>query len=111
MDRHRVTPVGECTMERKRIVYQGVEMDSEWPPYIGGAQLDLTYTIGGMVYDRIRYGQESFDWGADFQPCHDCAVIMGQFHVRGCDAEEGPACHGQAIACKCPYDRNQGWGT
>ena len=97
-------------MAKKRVVYQGVEMDAEWPVYIEGAQSDLTYTIGGKVYPRIRYGEESEDWGADQRACHDCAVVKGQLHVRGCDAEECPACGGQAIACDCPYDRSAGWG-
>lgn len=71
---------------------------------------DKFYVIGGQQYARIRYGEESEDWGADTRPCHDCAVIKGQYHVRGCDAEECPVCHGQAISCQCEYDRSQGWG-
>ena len=96
-------------MARKRIVYQGIEMDSEWPQYIEGAQRDLKYTIGNSVYSYIRYGNESNDWGADSRPCPDCSVIKGQLHVRGCDIEECLACHRQAIACDCPYNRKMGW--
>jgi hypothetical protein len=98
------------SMTRKRVVYQGVKMDAEWPAYIDGAQRDLTYVIGGKVYLRIRYGEETEDWGADSRPCHDCAVIKGQLHLRGCDAEECPVCGGQAIACDCPNERDKGWG-
>jgi hypothetical protein len=97
-------------MSRKRVAYQGVEMDAEWPSYIEGAQRDLMCTIGGEVYPRIRYGEESEDWGADSRPCHDCAVVKGQLHVRGCDAGEYPVCGRQAIACDCPYEREKGWG-
>jgi hypothetical protein len=94
-------------MARKRVVFHGLEMDSEWPPYIEAAQRDLTYTIGGKVHARIRYGAEPDDWGADSRPCHDCAVIKGQLQVRGFHAEECPVCHGQPIACDCPYDRER----
>jgi hypothetical protein len=97
-------------MERKRVVFQGVEMDFEWPSFIVGAQTDLIYVIGGKTYERIRYGSESEDWGSDSRPCHDCAVIKGQLHVRGCDAEECPECHGQVLACDCPIDRANSWG-
>ena len=41
------------------------------------------YRIFGREYDRIRYGDEADDWGANSRPCHDCGVTKGQFHVFG----------------------------
>lgn len=35
------------------------------------------------------------------RPCPDCAVNVGQLHHPGCDAEECPDCHLQAIGCGC----------
>jgi hypothetical protein len=76
-----------------------------WDLKIAEAQEETTYIIGGIEYARIPYGSEADDWGADKQPCHDCKVIKGQFHVPGCDAERCPVCVGahqrQVISCGC----------
>jgi len=37
-------------------------------------EVPTTFRIGGDIYQRIRYGEENDDWGADRQPCHDCGV-------------------------------------
>jgi hypothetical protein len=34
-------------------------------------------------------------------PCPDCAVPVGGLHHPGCDTEECPDCHLQAIGCDC----------
>jgi len=54
-----------------------------WSDRIREAQLKTTYSIGGKEHRRISYGNESDDWDADENPCHDCAVVKGQFHVVG----------------------------
>jgi len=35
------------------------------------------------------------------RPCPDCAVEVGRLHHPGCDQEECPDCHLQAIGCGC----------
>jgi len=89
-------------MEEKRfVVYHGTRMIEGWPERIEAAQGQLTYRIAGKDVQRVRYGDEKEDWGADERPCHDCRVIKGQFHVSSCDAEECPVCHGQSLTCEC----------
>ena len=78
---------------------------ASWPAQIEAAQDVLTYMIGGKEYPRIRYGSEDDDWGADSGPCHDCAVLKGQFHVGPmCDVERCPCCKGQVFSCDCEYE-------
>ena len=71
----------------KMVVYNGVKMVEGWPERIQEAQEIQEWSIGGVSHPRVRYGSEQEDWGADRVPCHDCAVIKGQFHVTGCDVE------------------------
>ena len=87
------------------VTFNGVQMAAEWPAKIAEAQAMLAYVINGREYGRIRYGDEAEDWGADDGPCHDCAVVKGQFHVPFlCDVERCPACGEQVIGCDCSYE-------
>ena len=89
-------------MANDRIIYNGVEVIAEWPARIEAAQQTIEYEIAGVAYRRIPYGDEVRPWPPG--PCHDCAVLRGQYHVPGCDADECPRCHGQAIGCDCSDD-------
>ena len=92
-------------MSEEFVIYNGVKMVKGWPEKIKESQHKTTYLIDGKEWPRIRYGDESEDWGADRQPCHDCGVIKGQYHVPFlCDAERCPVCDGQALACDCNYE-------
>ncbi len=90
--------------EPERVVFRGVSMIEGWPEKIAAAQIIETYRLGERKVGRIRYGSESDDCGADRQPCDDCRVIKGEFHVPGCDLEECPNCGEQLISCDCDFE-------
>jgi hypothetical protein len=85
------------------VVHRGVKVAPGWPARIREAQVETTCQPNGVTMLRVRYGDEEDDWGADAQPCGDCAVIKGELHVPGCDIERCPACSGQIISCDCNW--------
>ncbi len=93
--------------ENDFVIFNGCKMISWWPERIKKAQLLTHYIINDEEYERIRYGDEEDDWGANDLPCHDCRVIKGQFHVESCDVERCPACKGQSISCECGDDDDE----
>ena len=91
----------------RKVLFRGVTVIESWPAQIRAAQEQPLWLIGGIPYARIRYGEEADDWGAGRRPCHDCAVLKGELHVPGCDAERCPCCGGQVISCECAYDGDE----
>ena len=91
---------------RTFVVYNGVEVHRRHPKDIVGAQRIDSFSDGRISYKRITYGCEP-GWlalGGDSYadtPCHDCAVVKGQYHTEGCDVEECPKCHEQLLGCAC----------
>lgn len=90
--------------DKEWVEYRGQRMIKGWPERIQAAQSEHTYSIGGYLRERVRYGREEEDWGADEHSCHDCRVIKDEFHVPGCDVERCPVCGDQAITCDCVHD-------
>ena len=90
--------------EQRWVTYRGIRMIEGWPEQIETAQLRPTIVLGTKEFSRIRYGNESHDWGADERPCHDCRVLKGEYRVPGCDVERCPACDGQLLTCDCEGD-------
>jgi len=82
------------------VEYRGMKVASFWPAKIASAQ-SFPYYLIERTLRRIPYGGESYDWGADERPCHDCGAIKGEYHVPSCDVEECPQCGEQALGCRC----------
>src|SRR5258708_160615 len=93
------------------VVYNGVEMAKESPAEIMAAQRETHLELGGVRYERIKYGDEKgwleIDPSFAEIPCHDCSVVKGQLHLDGCDVEECPKCRHCLLGCDCsPLDHS-----
>ena len=69
-------------MTDDKMMFRGVEVSKDWPEKIRQAQLQPTVRLI-VKLPRIRYGREGKRWCSSDRPCHDCAVIAGEFHVPG----------------------------
>jgi hypothetical protein len=87
------------TGETKFVEYRGALMIEGWPEKIKEAQTQPVYQCGDEHHPRIPHNQD--------RPCHDCAVLKGEFHVSGCDDERCPICKGQYISCGCFFDEEE----
>ena len=81
------------------VTFDGVEVASWHPDTMLRAQRVTHFQIGLRKYARIRYGSETDRWSGE--RCHDCAVLIGQYHTDRCDGEECPRCHRQLFSCGC----------
>ncbi|MHC9540506.1 MAG: hypothetical protein AB9903_13400 [Vulcanimicrobiota bacterium] len=92
-------------MKEESVIYNGVPVHPSWPARIEAAQKITAYIINGEVYNRIPYGKEKGFLRGCSVPCHDCAVLIGQYHVGPlCDMESCPRCGAQLISCGCEYE-------
>ena len=60
------------------------------------------FIIGGEVFEPLPWSNERrFGRAPANFACRDCGTPPGGIHHHGCDVEECPVCHGQAITCGC----------
>ena len=55
--------------EARRFLYRGAIVIEGWPEQMLAAQEIATRRLGDREVPRVRYGDESDDWGANRHPC------------------------------------------
>ena len=90
--------------EEEEIEYDGMIMDADWPAAIEAAQELKSFSIAGVVYERIPFGQEQNQPTEEMDNCGACGVRNGLLHVPGCDIEQCPCCREQLTSCACECD-------
>ena len=89
-------------MTLENVNFRGSSVSSDWPKRLELAQRIKIVSVGSIAHNRIRFGEEKEDWGADTGPCRDCLAIRGEFHAPDCDIERCPVCGGQLwFGCEC----------
>jgi len=78
-------------VNKKYVTHNGVKVIEGWPERIKEAQKYDKYIISDKEFIRIKYGDETDDESSNENPCSNCAVKKGQFHVFGCDIETCPS--------------------
>lgn len=94
---------------RKDKTFRGsVPMSGYSAVEVADAQKDPVAYLNRKWYRRIPFGSEkkplmNLDARsiAILLACPICRAYPGEFHVRGCNYEECPSCHGQLNHCKC----------
>jgi hypothetical protein len=92
----------------------GKEVAAMLRPELKESQKKPAFEIGGALLARIACGQESGEAGdyvlsEDDATCIQCGAPSGFYHLLGCESEECPKCHSQAISCQCSYGDSETW--
>lgn len=97
------------------VEFQGRSMHRSWPHKLLSAQKYPQVYFEGIVFPRIRWGQESHweetkkDGYVPREYCRDCSCGLDEFHGPGCCVEECPRCGGQFTYCDCDLESEGLW--